>query len=163
MEWFVAVFGIHSSHSSLDPNLRWEHTLRRLYPSLAFVDDFTSPLPAVDILLLSRVTLRQYRIKLALSPVSLVLSTTRLKTSLGWVHKFWHVAHSHTGGSTNGRYVLHLLHRLGNDSSPLWTDFSSLPRGNTRRVINTTAPREKYAVAPSRLSADTLYCPSVNT
>ena len=31
----------------------WEGILRHLYPSLVFIDGFTSPLPVVDVILLS--------------------------------------------------------------------------------------------------------------
>ena len=141
----------------LDKN--WECILRRLYPSVVFIDGFTSPLPPVDILLLSKVTLRQCNITLAHSTFTLVLSTCKLRSSLGWIHKFWPVSHSHTGGSTDGRWVLHSLHRLGYASLPLWTSFPSLPSGNIRRVINTTEPGGTPAEAPSTLvdSLDILY------
>ena len=105
----------------------WERISHRLYPSVVFIDGFTSPLPPVDILLLSRVTLRQCNITLALSPFSLILSTCKLRSSLDWIHKFWPVSHSHTGGSTDDRWVLHSLHRLGYASLSLWTSFPSLP------------------------------------
>ena len=62
---------------------KWERLLRRLYPNVCVIDGFTSPFPPVDTLLLNRLTLRQYRIKLALSPTSLVLSTSKLRSSLG--------------------------------------------------------------------------------
>ena len=137
----------------------WERILRRLYPSVVFIDGFISPLPSVDILLLSRVTLRQCKITLAVSPFSLVLSTCKLSSSLGWIHKFWPVSHSHKGGSTDGSWGLHSLHRLGYTSSPLWTSFPSLPSGNIRRVVNTTEPGGTPAEAPSTLvdSLDILY------
>ena len=104
---------------------KWERILRRLYPNVYFIDGFTSPLPPVDTLLLSRVTLRQCRIKSALLPISLVLSTSKLRSSLGWVHNIWPVLHSHTGGSTDGRWVLYSSHCLG---------YVSLEFGNGRKV-----------------------------
>ena len=78
---------------------------------------------------------------------------------MGWIHKFWPVSHSHTGGGTNGRWVLHSLHRLGYVALPLWTSFPALPSGNIRRVINTTEPGGTPAAAPSTLvdSLDILY------
>ena len=67
---------------------KWERILRHLHHSIVFVDGFASPLSVVDILMLSRVTLRQCRINLVLSSVSLFLSTTRLKVSFGLAHKY---------------------------------------------------------------------------
>ena len=94
-----------------------------------------------------------------------MLFTTRLKPSLDWVHKSWHVSHSYTGGSTNGIWVIHYLHRFVYVSVPLWNAFSSLPSGNIRRVIDTTAPGGgTSAIAPSASDADdlnNLYCLSV--
>ena len=68
---------------------KWRLVLQRAYPSLIFIDGFSLPLPAVDILLLSRVTLRQCKISLQSCPASLILSTTRLRVASGWVSKYW--------------------------------------------------------------------------
>ena len=61
----------------------WNDWLLSLAFIPSFIDGFTSPLPSVDILLLSRATLRQCKITLARSPFSLVLSTCKLSSSLG--------------------------------------------------------------------------------
>ena len=95
-----------------------------------------------------------------------MLFTTRLKPSLGWVHKCWPVSQSYTGGSTNERWVIHYLHRFVYVSVPLWNAFSSLPSGNIRRVIDTMAPGGTSAISPSASGVDdlnNLYCLSVKT
>ena len=53
----------------------WEKILKRLYPRVVFISGLTSPLPPVDVLLLSRVTLGQCNISLEHCPFSLILST----------------------------------------------------------------------------------------
>ena len=153
--WFISIY---SSHSSVDLDLRQKlgTYVTSFLSQCSFIDGFTPPLPPMDILLLSWVTLRQCRIKLALSPISLVLSTSKLRSSLGCIHKFWPVSHSHTGDSTDGSWVLHSLHCLGYATLPLWTAFPLLPSGNIRRTIHTTVLGGTSAKVPSTLSVDSL-------
>ena len=66
-------------------SIRWCKILAKVFPHVTFVDGFTTPFPAVDVLLLSRVTLGQCNILLKHCPASLILSSSRLKCVLGWV------------------------------------------------------------------------------
>ena len=54
-------------------SIRWCQILAKVLPNITFVDGFTTPLPAVDVLLLSRVTLGQCNILLKHCPASLIL------------------------------------------------------------------------------------------
>ena len=58
-------------------------------------------LPPVDILLLSKITLSQCHVVLDQCPASLLLSSLRLPSIKGWVHRFWRVKHSLVGGCTD--------------------------------------------------------------
>ena len=53
--------------------------------TMFFIDDHNTSLSPVDVLLLSRTTLRQCNIILQTCSASLVLSTIRLRASLGWI------------------------------------------------------------------------------
>ena len=135
-DWLIALFFITLTSTwiwILDK--KWERVLRRLYPSLTFIDGVTSLLYAIDILLLSCVTFHQCCVNVPLSPVSLVLSTTLLRASLCWIHRFWPVSRAYTGGSTNGKWNLHSLHRVGFVSILDWSAFPALPSGNIRSVL----------------------------
>ena len=118
---------------------KWRLVLQRAYPSLIFIDGFSLPLPAVDIILLSRVTLRQYKISLQYCPASLILSTARLRVASGWVSKYWRIKHSHTGGCTYGCWTLYSLHRVQFVSVPDLDCSLALPPENIRRVVNPCA------------------------
>ena len=55
------------------------------------------PLPHVDILLLSRVTLEQCNISLNHYPFSLILSTSHISVPLVWRRQFWRLPHADVG------------------------------------------------------------------
>ena len=68
----------------------WEKLSRRLFPSLLFLNGLTEPLPPVDVLLLSKITLPQCSISLSSCMDSLILSTSRLHSfSSDWARRFW--------------------------------------------------------------------------
>ena len=55
-------------------SIRWCQILAKVFPNITFVDGFTTPLPVVDVLLLSRVTLGQCNILLKHCPAALILA-----------------------------------------------------------------------------------------
>ena len=139
----------------------WGRFLKRLYPRVVFISGFTSPLPPVDVLLLSRVTLGQCNISLKHCPFSLILSTARIRVPLGWRHQYWRIPHAEVGGCTDGQWVLHSASRLGLAVDPLPHSSSDfLPSGNVRRVLCSTVSGGKPIAAPiagSSSLVDTLF------
>ena len=45
-------------------DIKWERVVKKLFPTTSFINGFSTSLPPVDIILLGRVTLHQYRISL---------------------------------------------------------------------------------------------------
>ena len=80
---------------------RWLQICRDLFPTASFLDGNVDCLPPVDIFLLSKITLSQCNLVLEHCPASLLLSSSRLPTVKGWVHRFWRVKHSWVGGCTD--------------------------------------------------------------
>ena len=127
----------------------WERFAKRLFPSVCFINGSVSPLPAVDILLLSKITLGQCSISLNTCPASLILSSSRLRLPIGWVHNFWRIRHADVGGCTDGCWVLHSAHRVDFVVvPPLHSIDEFLPRGNVRRVLCSTVSSGKSVSAP---------------
>ena len=136
-------------------SIRWCKILAKVFPHVTFVDGFTTPLPAVDVLLLSRVTLGQCNILLKHCPVSLILSSSRLKCVLGWVSKFWKLSHAQVGGCSDGSWIIYSVHRLGYlDPAPL-SQSISLPVGSVHRVIDARAGNGRPVSCPSEDSVST--------
>ena len=123
--------------------------LQRAYPSLISIDGFSSPLPSVDIILLSRVMLIQCKISLQYCPASFILSTTRLRVASGWVSQYWEIKHSHTGGCTDGCWTLYSLHRVQFVSVPDLDCSLALPPRNIRRVVSPCASGGRTIPLPS--------------
>ena len=111
---------------------------------------FISSLPQFDILLLSKVTLRQCKIRLHHFYASLIPLTSRIRIPLGWKHQFWCLSHEEIGGYIDDHRVLHLTHRLYKMVAPLYhTDKGLLLSGNIKRVLFSTISNVKLVPPPS--------------
>ena len=126
----------------------WCALLRRLYPVVISLDGFCDSLPPVDVLLLSHVTLTQCSIKLPSCPASLIISTSRLRASPGWSHRFWRFQHSHVGGATTGSFRLYSLHRFPFIVPPLFINADHLPAGDIYRILSATTTGGRHVDAP---------------
>ena len=60
---------------------KWDRVARKAFLNTSFINSSFPSLPPVDVLLLSGVSLRQYRVTLQDYPSSLILSTSRLSDS----------------------------------------------------------------------------------
>ena len=138
-----------------------EYFLKRLFLNVVFINGSTSPLPSVDVLLLSRVTLVQYRIGLYHCSASLILSSSRLCLPLGWCHNCWRIPHADVGGCTDCCWVLHSAHRADMAVTPPQNSSANfLPSGNVRRVLCATISSGKsVSTSPggASLLVDTLF------
>ena len=84
----------------------------------------------MDIILLSRITLRQYKIYVQYCPASLILSTIRLRTASHWIVKYWRIKYSHRGVCTDDCWTC-FLHRVQFLSVPDLASSLALPSGYT--------------------------------
>ena len=88
--------------------------------SRSFIDDSTTSLPAVDILLLSRVALSRCTITLSSAPFSLLITTASNISRGCWrpvrdirrKKSFWTVPHSQVGCGTTALFKLYSLSRI---------------------------------------------------
>ena len=126
----------------LDP--RWKAIIFKLFPEYNFIDGSTTSLPAVDILLLSKVSLSRCMIKLSSAPFSLLVTTSnniskgcwRSVRDIAWKKKFWIVPHTQVGGGTTGLFKLHSLSRISYFELPSISFLPHLPSGNVGRVVD---------------------------
>ena len=88
-----------------------ERLWRRLFPTVVFLDGVNSPPSPVDTLLLSKVTLQQYHIKLDTYPASLILSNSRFRILRGWKSSNWRIPHADVGGYADGIWKSFAAHR----------------------------------------------------
>ena len=148
-DWFPALAFLPLSSLwvwILDP--RWKVICIRLFPDCKFIDGFITFLPAMDILLFSRVSLSMCLIKLSTVTFSLLLTTAsnifrrcwKPARDIGWKTSFWHLPHSQVCGGTTGLYTLSLLSRISYYKPPSLYFFPQLSSGNVGRVVD-----EKYS------------------
>lgn len=104
----------------LDP--RWKVICVRLFPDCRFFDDFITSLPAMNILLLSNVSLSRCVIQFSTAPFSLLLTTASNLSRGCW--KFLHLPHSQVGGETTGLYKFYSLSRISHYKPPSLSSFS---------------------------------------
>ena len=133
----------------------WLKLLVQAFPDATFINGHTQPLPVVDVLLLSKTTLGQCNVVLKHCPSSLVLSTSRLRCSGGWVKRFWRLSHAQVGGCSNGTWTLHSVHRLGYLSPAPLSQSISLPAGSVHRVVDARAGNGRPVPCPTSTSAST--------
>ena len=161
-EWLPALsFVPHSPVWVWILDKTWEKLSRRLFPSLLFINGFTEPLPPVDVLLLSKITLPQCSISLSSCLASLILSTSRLHSiSSGWARRFWKFYHPNVGGAIDAFFTVFSLARIPNVVHPSFSTSLHLPAGTLRRVLSATTTGGRPC-APPLLSnhLDGLYSP----
>ena len=84
----------------------WERLSRRLYPSILFINGIAEPLPPIDVLLLSKITLPQCSTSLSTRMASLIPLTSRLHSiSSGWARRFWKFHHSNVGDAIDLLFI----------------------------------------------------------
>ena len=128
---------------------------------MIFISGPSSSLPPVDVLLLSQITLGQCNIYLYHCPISLILSTSRLRIPLGWGRQFWRISHANVGGCIDGHLVLYSASRLGLAVAlPPHSSTDFLTRDNERRVMCSTISNRQHISNPlagSSSLVDTLF------
>jgi len=138
----------------------WLSLLERLFSFLRFVDEFIIPFPPANIILPSRVTLKQCRITLATCPTSVLLLTRRFRVSLSWKSRFWSISHNEVGDCSDGSWRLYSAHRTSLASIPSSSTDLSFPPGNICRIVCSTASEVRNVSVPSITDVnllDTLY------
>ena len=131
----ILIFNLVTSASVWISNKAWLSLLERLFSFLRFVDEFIIPFPPVNIILPSRVTLKQCRIILATCPTSVLLLTRRFRVSLSWKSRFWSISHTEVGDCSDGSWRLYSAHRTGLASIPSSSTDLSFPPGNICRIV----------------------------
>ena len=80
---------------------RWKSVFQRLFPDCVIIYGDNYSLPAVDILLLSRVLLHGCVVNLKVAPFSLMVTTTsNTPVSSEWKKLTWNIHHIQVGGGT---------------------------------------------------------------
>ena len=116
-----------------------ERLSRRLYPSILFINGIAEPLPPIDMLLLSKITLPQCSTSLSTRMASLITLTSRLHSiSSGWARLFWKFRHPNVGGAIDVSFTVFFLSQIYDVVSQPFTTSLYLLAGTLRRVLSTT-------------------------
>ena len=115
-------------------DLRWRTIFKCLFPSCILIDGADTSLPAVDILLMNRISLHACSINLDSAPFLLLLTTSQNgPINTDWKKMLWKLPHAHVEGGTTYSYKLYSWYRITHYFPP---SVKLLPAGNIHRVID---------------------------
>ena len=133
---------------------RWESICQRLFPNCVIINGSLASLPDVDIMLLSRTSLKTCGINLSTAPFSLLLTSTgNVPVNSDWKKMRWSTPHTKLGGGTTGVYSLFSLHRNSYYLPPPLLSLPELPAENIHRVVDENVSSSSVASSPPDVTA----------